>query len=107
MMETVSVRTTKPYEVRIEKGLLAKTGEELYRLFPGARVMLVSDDTVDSLYSPRVEASHFAAGVPFEKFVFPHGESSKCANVWLSLLEYLAEKSFTRTDVLLALGGGV
>ena len=107
MMETVSVRTTKPYEVRIEKGLLAKTGEELYRLFPGARVMLVSDDTVDSLYSPRVEASLFAAGVPFEKFVFPHGESSKCANVWLSLLDYLAEKSFTRTDVLLALGGGV
>ncbi len=106
-METVSVRTKKPYEVRVANGLLAKAGEELRGLFPDARVMIVTDDTVDALYAHTVEASLSSAGIRYEKFVFPHGESSKCAAVWLSLVEQLAEKGFTRTDVLLALGGGV
>lgn len=106
-MQTVSVNVSKAYEIRIESGILARAGEEIGKLAPGARVMIVTDDTVDALYAATLENSLTAAGISHAKFVIPHGESSKSVHNWLALLNALSAESFTRTDILCALGGGV
>ena len=106
-MQTVSVNASRAYDVRIERGILARAGEEIGKLAPGARVMIVTDDTVDALYAATLENSQTAAGISHSKFVIPHGEASKNVHNWLSLLNALSSESFTRTDMLCALGGGV
>ena len=40
-------------------------------------------------------------------FVFPHGEASKTLDTYGRLLNFLCEHHLTRTDPVLALGGGV
>ena len=42
-----------------------------------------------------------------EKFAFPAGESSKNLSTYAQLIDFLAAKRFDRTDIALALGGGV
>ena len=106
-MQTVSVHASKAYDIRIENGILARAGEEIAKLAPGARVMVVTDDTVDALYGAALTDALTAAGISHSKFVIPHGEASKNVHNWLSLLHALSAEAFTRTDVLCALGGGV
>jgi 3-dehydroquinate synthase len=48
-----------------------------------------------------------AAGYAAERFVFPHGEQSKNMATYAALLSALAGAGLTRTDVVVALGGGV
>ena len=71
------------------------------------RVAVITDDTVDKLYSDVVMKSLSDAGFETFKFVFPHGEKSKNISTFSSILEFLAESGLTRTDALVALGGGV
>ncbi len=106
-MQTVTVHARKAYEIRIARGLIEKAGEEIRRTLGGGKVMIVTDDTVDALYAASLEGSLTSAGFAVSKFVLPHGEASKNAQNWLSILNALAEQAFTRTDMLCALGGGV
>ena len=106
-MAKVTVNTAKPYDILIEKGLLDRAGDLIRQAAGGSAVCVVTDDTVDSLYGERLTASLENAGYRWEKFVIPHGEASKNADNFIKILNFLAEKQFTRTDVVAALGGGV
>lgn len=106
-MKTVTVNASKSYNILIEKGLLRDVGKQIKALIGEARACIVTDDTVDALYSATVEESLTAQGISFVKFVIPHGEASKNATSLISLLEFLATNRLTRSDVLIALGGGV
>lgn len=106
-MKTVLVRASRQYEIRIERGLLRQAGSHLQAVARGRRVLLVSDDTVWPLYGEQVRRSLEAAGFTVFPFVFSHGEASKCARTYLSLLDALCEARLTRQDTVAALGGGV
>ena len=106
-MRTVLVQTDRPYAVHIEAGILDRAGEFVRQSAGGQTAVLVSDDRVAALYGDRVEASLRAAGYAVLRFVFPHGEVSKNAETYLSLLNFLAEHRVTRSDAIVALGGGV
>jgi 3-dehydroquinate synthase len=62
---------------------------------------------VNKLYGDTVEQSLRAAGYAVTRFVFPHGEQSKNTETYVSLLCALAGASLTRSDIVVALGGGV
>ncbi len=107
-MKTISVNASKSYTVTVGKGLLCRLGELLEPHFKkDARVMLVTDDTVRSLYADRVLATLEAAGLRATIFSFPAGEASKNTETLLGLWNRLAEVGFSRTDGIVALGGGV
>ncbi len=106
-MEIVKVSASKEYNVHIGKGLLDNVGEMLCQIKKPCRAVIVSDDTVFSLYGERVRASLEKSGYTVYDFVFPHGEKSKSLESFAEILEFCAEKSITRTDLLVALGGGV
>jgi len=106
-MKTVAVNTGAPYTIYIENGILEKVGAYTRELTKAQTAVLVTDDIVDALYAERAEKSLQEAGCQTLKFVFPNGEASKNLRVYGEILEFLAEHRVTRTDCIVALGGGV
>lgn len=104
----MTVHTAKPYEILLERGLLSRTGEECAKLFaPGARVMIISDSNVYPLFGEKVAASLREAGFRVFSCTFPAGEQSKQLSTVEGFYRALAENHFTRSDFVVALGGGV
>lgn len=108
-MQRVTVRASTTYSVQIGAGLLDSAAELILQNTQkrGFTAVIVTDDTVAALYVDRLSAVLHGAGITTELFVFPHGEQSKSHSVLISLYEFLAAKQVTRSDLLIALGGGV
>lgn len=106
-MEIVRVTASKEYNVNIGSGFLDSIGEKIKEVKRPCRVVLISDDTVSSLYGERVKMSLTDSGYSVCEFIVPHGEESKSFENYEKILEYCAENSITRTDLFVALGGGV
>lgn len=106
-MKTVHVNATRSYDIYIGEGMLGKASELISPLHLGKKIMIVSDDTVAALYLSRLKKILSGGGYEVYDFVFPHGEESKCAGTYLSLLDALAEAHIDRSECIIALGGGV
>lgn len=106
-MSTVHVTASRSYDVEIAPGVLRALGGKAAALVQGRTAALVSDDTVEALYGGAARASLETAGFTVCTYRFPHGEPSKCGENYLRLLDFLAQNRLTRTDLIVALGGGV
>ncbi len=106
-MKTVTVAASKTYSIRIGSGLLPSIGEDIRTLGRANKVCIVSETRVFPLYGNTVTESLEKAGFQVVSFVFPAGEESKTPAVYLELLNFLAVNQLTRSDMILALGGGV
>lgn len=107
LLKTVSVNASKKYDVLIGKGLIDKAGEKIKEIISPCKCAIITDDVVDNLYSERVINSLKNSGFDVVKFVFKNGEESKNILTLGEILEFLAENELTRTDLIVALGGGV
>lgn len=94
------------YPVHIQPGALRQTGALLAPLGID-RWAVTADETVAALYGGAVLDSLRSAGLSGQLLTFPAGEAHKTPETWLSLCRQLAQEGFTRSDGLLALGGGV
>lgn len=104
----LTVNTSKPYEIIIERGCLDELGARCAALFPaGAKAAVISDSNVFPIYGERALASLREAGFAPSSFVFPAGEGSKQLSTVGDMLGFLAQQGLTRSDFLVALGGGV
>ena len=106
-MRTVTVNASKCYDIKIGPGLLQTLGAEARALGKAEKVCIVSDINVWPLYGEAAEKSLVTAGFSVTHFVFPAGEQSKNGATYLALLEQLAQQKLTRSDLIVALGGGV
>lgn len=106
-MKRIQVNTKPSYEVLIGPGVLSESGAYLKRLFPDSRLAVITDSTVAPLYLETARESLTAAGYTVSTHVFPAGEASKNFVTLSGILEFLASVPLTRTDCLIALGGGV
>ena len=106
-MKTITVPTSRTYLVKVGSGLLSTLGAEAASVSRASRVCIVSDSNVWPLYGKAAQESLQKAGFDSVSFVFPAGEASKNGETYLSLLNFLAENHLTRSDLLVALGGGV
>jgi len=106
-MRIVTVNASKRYEIKIGPGLLSAVGAEAKQLGRAETVCIVSESRVWPLYGDAVTESLEHAGFRVLSYVFPAGEESKNAAVYLSLVNFLAEHKLTRSDLIVALGGGV
>ena len=88
------------YDIIIERGALAKVGE----IMPlSGKVLIVTDDGVPAEYAQTVAAQYEDAKV----FVIPQGEKNKNFDTYKSILGALIDHSFSRSDAVIAVGGGV
>ena len=88
------------YNIYLERGALLKAGE-YFNL--DRRVLVVTDSGVPRQYSETVAKQ---CKTPFIVTV-PEGETSKCFDEYKSLLSALVDNGFTRSDCVVAVGGGV
>ena len=97
----LSVQTEKfVYPVYLERHVLRRAGELLDL---GRKCMIVTDENIPSSYVDKVRRQ---CGAP-SLFVLSPGEKSKTLSSYEAILKKMLEEGFTRTDCVIALGGGV
>jgi 3-dehydroquinate synthase len=106
-MRTVRLKASKSYDIVIGQGLLDRAGEYIKKAAGGRVAAVVTDDIVGPLYGRRLEASLEGQGYGVVKYTIEQGEASKNACNFISLLNFFAQSRMSRTDVVVALGGGV
>lgn len=88
------------YDIVLERGAIKKASE-IFGI--KGKVLVVTDSGVPSVYAETV-ASQFENSYIF---TFPEGEKSKNFDTYKLICEALVEHSFTRSDAVIAVGGGV
>ncbi len=88
------------YNIYLERGSLDRAKEYLSL---NRNVLVVTDDGVPREYAECVASQCKKATI----FVFPQGEASKNFDTYKNLLDALVNGGFTRTDCVVAVGGGV
>ncbi len=106
-MRKITIHTNLPYDVIIGKGILADCGEEIKKIHRPCTAAIITDDIVDRYYGAQVQESLASSGFSVCKFVFPNGEGSKSHKTLLEIYNFLVAHSLTRSDLIVALGGGV
>lgn len=106
-MHTVHVAASTPYDVLVAGGLISFCGDIMRQRISASRIVLISDETVCGLYGKRVEDALRCAGFAVDCFSFKPGEASKSLATLSEILSFLAAHHITRSDAIVALGGGV
>lgn len=108
MSKTVSVNgVQKPYSIVIGNDVLKSIPDKLKTITKAKTVVIITDDNVDKLYAEKIWRIIENAGYRVLKFVFHHGENYKTMGTVCEILEFMAENNVTRSDLILALGGGI
>ena len=104
----LTVHTFQSYKIIIERGCIAQTGARAAELFqPGAKALIVSDTNVMPIYGTQIAKFLSDSGFSCFQFAFRAGETSKRLSTIEQIYGVLAENRFTRSDFIVALGGGV
>jgi len=106
-VERIRVATSREYDVLIGGGILNTLGERMKDLVKGRNCMILADDNTSPLFGETVRKSLEAEGFKTIEYTIPHGEESKSADNFVEILNFLAENKLTRSDCIVALGGGV
>ena len=97
----------RAYDIHIGRHLLCEAAGLIGDLAPGAKVALVTDETVAGLHAPALEASLHQAGIASTRLTIPPGEASKSYAQLAALCDELLAAKIERNDIVVALGGGV
>lgn len=108
-MKTLPVNLgARSYDIHIENGCLAAAGEHVKAVCPKAqKLFVVTDTTVGPLYAQTLTDSLTQAGFAVQVTAIPAGEQSKSPTMLSKLWESMMDYGLTRTDAVVALGGGV
>lgn len=94
------------YSIYIQQGLLNNILQYIEPLYQGKKIMIISDDQVFGYYGDQIE-SQLKKKYQVSHIIVPHGEQSKRFDILPSLYSQLLSFPLTRTDLIIALGGGV
>lgn len=94
------------YPIYIQQGLLDEVLGYIKPIFQGNKIMIISDDQVFSYYGEKIE-TQLKKEYEVGHIVVPHGEQSKRFDILPELYNELLSFQLTRTDLIIALGGGV
>ena len=106
-MKKVEVRTGRPYDILIGHGIIADAGRYVREITNAVRAVIVSDSNVAPIYAGGVEASLKENGFETSLFVFEAGEERKRLSTIEQMYMFFFEHNITRSDIVIALGGGV
>lgn len=88
------------YDIVVEKGCLSIANKYLNL---NRKVLIITDSGVPCEYSLMIKEQCLEGYI----YTFNMGEENKCFETYKEILSYLIDKSFTRSDVIIAVGGGV
>ncbi len=90
--------------ILIDNGIKSNIGELCIEHYSPSRVHIITDKTVSSLYLEQIIALF---NIPVTSSIIEDGEPSKCLSVLDSIYSDLNKAEITRSDLIIALGGGV
>lgn len=103
-MEKVRVSASVSYDVLIGKGLLDMSGSLIRNVLGECRLAVLTDETVGGMYLERLLKS---IGDNCMTFIIRPGEQSKTMDNAMLFIQAMAQAGITRSDAVVALGGGV
>ena len=106
-MRKISVKTGRPYDMIVGSGLLGNSAEYIREVTEPCRAALITDSNVAGLYAGTVSEALTDAGFSVTLIEFPAGEENKDLDSYCAIMEQLARAGLTRSDIAIALGGGV
>ena len=107
MRSVVATTSQGEYEIVVGPGLLGSLGVRLAGLVEPARAVVVTDENVAPLYLEPSRAALAGAGFEVSHLVLPAGERQKTLERAQEIYGVLYERGLRRSDVIVALGGGV
>jgi 3-dehydroquinate synthase len=105
--QIITVKASGSYDILINKGGLSGIGNAVAERFKPCTIAILSDDKVFPLYGKTVTESLEKAGFSTVCHVIPNGEQSKTLDNVTAFIDCMVQAQVTRTDMVLALGGGV
>ena len=107
-MDRINIQASSDYDVLIGTGLIDTCGTHIREcLIRAQKALIVTDSNVAPLYLGRVRSSLEREGFSVSEYVFEAGEEKKNIDSIAGMWAVMAEEEFTRTDIVVSLGGGV
>lgn len=107
-MKGIYVGVNKPYKVILGEDTLTQVGQLIKRTDENIRkVFIITDSNVAPIYLDKVKTSIRYSKLISSELIIEAGEKSKTIDNANLAWELMASNGFTRTDAVLALGGGV
>lgn len=94
------------YDIVIEQGALAHLNDYIQSVYHGKKIMIISDDHVFAYYGKKV-VEQLQGDYEVGHIVIAHGEQSKRFDILPDIYRQLLSFHLTRSDLIIALGGGV
>lgn len=106
MQKILNVALAKcSYPIIIGENLLSEF--QHFKLQPGQRVLIVTNETIAPLYLQLLINMLEKHDVKTDSIIVPAGEKYKTMETWNTILTALLANNHTRNSILIALGGGV
>lgn len=102
-----SINVLNKYDIVIDRGILPVCGELIRKTTNAHTAAIITDDNVAEIYLATVTKSLENAGFEVCTFTFSHGEENKTISTVMQMVEFFAENKLSRSDIAIALGGGV
>lgn len=106
-MKVINIKTAPAYNVYVDGGMIDSLGEYAAKSGNYKKVAIITDDNVAAIYLNRASESLSNKGYDCRSFVFNHGEDEKSLSTVAKIYDFLADFELTRSDLLVALGGGI
>ncbi len=98
----------REYDILIGNNLLKTIGENIKKLSPKAeKALIITDSNVAPLYAEQILSAISSQGLSAKVITLPQGEATKSIDKLSFLYDEAFDFKITRTDVAVALGGGV
>jgi 3-dehydroquinate synthase len=97
----------RAYDVKIQSGLLAQSGQLIAPLLRRPKVWIVTESNVAGLHLQTLKAGLKGAEVDSNELILPPGETTKSWPYVMQTVEWLLEERVERNDIVIAFGGGV
>ena len=94
------------YPIYIENNILSQAGNYIRKMYHGKRIMIISDDNVFPLYGDTLIRT-LDSDYECYHLVLPHGEATKDFQTLPTVYKAMLEAKISRSDLVIALGGGV
>lgn len=109
MANTLTVnKDSKPcYDIYITKGFDELKEQLILKGFEGRKFAIVTDSQVGPIYLDNIISSIREIAEEVVVYSFKAGENSKNMDTISEIYDFLLENGITRSDIMLALGGGV
>ncbi len=95
------------YDIVIGAGLMAQAGTHLRAALAGARAAIVTDENLAALHLPALHKALAQERIEATTITIPAGEASKSFERLQDVVARLLDARLERSDVVIALGGGV